>query len=129
MPAYAGMTSKRSFPRKRESRSRTYNCKPLYVWQDIRQHGSVEMTGDSVLWRDLFAYWYLMRTVWQGMGTARVEAAPRGGIERTRNLASETQLLPLLVGMGGQGSGKQCLRIRMQGMRTQFETVGKFDEL
>ena len=27
MPAYAGMTSKRSFPRRRESRSRTYNCK------------------------------------------------------------------------------------------------------
>ena len=29
MPAYASMTIKRSFPRKRESRSRTYNCKPL----------------------------------------------------------------------------------------------------
>jgi hypothetical protein len=29
MPAYAGMTAKRSFPRKRESRSRTCNCKPL----------------------------------------------------------------------------------------------------
>jgi hypothetical protein len=29
MPAYASMTSKRSFPRKRESRSRTYNRKPL----------------------------------------------------------------------------------------------------
>ena len=29
MPAYAGMTIKRSFPRKRESRGRTYNGKPL----------------------------------------------------------------------------------------------------
>jgi hypothetical protein len=29
MPAYAGMTVKRSFPRKRESRSRTCNRKPL----------------------------------------------------------------------------------------------------
>jgi len=29
MPAYASMTIKRSFPQKRESRSRTYNCTPL----------------------------------------------------------------------------------------------------
>src|SRR5262249_31623286 len=30
MPAYAGMTIKRSFPCTRESRSRTYNVKPRY---------------------------------------------------------------------------------------------------
>src|SRR5205809_8024670 len=29
MPAYASMTIKGSFPRKRESRSRPYNCKPF----------------------------------------------------------------------------------------------------
>ena len=31
--------------------------------------------------------------------------------------------------MRRQGGGKQGLRIRVQGMGTQFEAVGKFDDL
>ena len=53
----------------------------------------------------------------------------RRGIEGARDLARDGQPLPLLVGMGRQGGGKQGRRIRVQGMGAQFEAVGQFDDL
>jgi hypothetical protein len=82
-----------------------------------------------VLWSDFFGHRCLVRAVWHGMGTARVKATASGRIEGARDLASEGQLLTLFVGMRRQGGGKQGLCIRVQGMGTQFEAVGKFDDL
>src|SRR5262249_29542494 len=89
----------------------------------------VEVAGYLVTARYLDQLRLSRRTLRHGEGTAGVEAATRRGIESAGHLAGEDDLLLCLVGMGGQGGGKQGLRVRVQRPGTQFETIGDLHDL
>jgi hypothetical protein len=89
-------------------------------FQPLTSTRLVEVTGDLVAAGYLDQLRLSHRTLRHGKGTTGVEVATRWGIESAGYLTREDDLLLRLVGVRGQGGGKQGLRVRVQGLGTQL---------
>ena len=87
------------------------------------------MTGHNVLRGDFLAHRLFLSAARHGVGAARVETAAGGWVEGTGDFAGEYDVLPLVIGMGWQGGGKQGLGIGMQRLGAEFLAVGQLDYL
>src|SRR6266446_3618049 len=90
---------------------------------------SIKMAGDHVLRGDFLADRRLAPALRHSMRTSRMKAAARGWIERARDLAADRQLYMSVVGMRGQGCGKQGLRVGVERFGAQLQAVGELDDL
>jgi hypothetical protein len=63
-----------------------------------------------------------------GEGAARMEATAGWRVERAGHFATEHDVLPLLIGVGGERGGEERLGVGMKRLVTQLEAVGDLDD-
>src|SRR5918911_69380 len=90
----------------------------------------VQVAGDATRGTvDGYQLRALFSAAWHRKRTARVEVAAGGRLERARHAAADYQYLVLVVGISGQGGGKERACIRVKGCCAELVRRRLLDDL
>src|SRR5262245_53726144 len=104
------------------------SCSSCSCIEPPRRRKSVKMASDHVLRCHFLADRRLARALRHSMRTPWVKAAARWRVKRARDLAADRQLLVSVIGMRRQGRGEQRLRVGVERLGAELETVGELDD-